>query len=101
MSFVKVAEKDELSPGTMKGAKANSTHVLLVNLDGSYYAIGNICKHMQCELSGGTLKGEVITCPCHGSQYNVKTGAVVRGPTKAPEPAYEVKVEGEQVLVKA
>jgi nitrite reductase/ring-hydroxylating ferredoxin subunit len=50
-------------------------------------------------LSDGTLKGGKVTCPCHGSIFDVKTGSVVKGPAKKPEPAYETKMEGERVLV--
>ena len=84
----------------MKEAEADSTQILLVNLANDYFAIGNICSHKGCKLSTGTLTGEVVQCRCHGSQYKVKTGEIVRGPTKKPEPAYEVKVENDQILVK-
>jgi 3-phenylpropionate/trans-cinnamate dioxygenase ferredoxin subunit len=54
---------------------------------------------MGCELSYGLLNGENVTCACHGSVFNVKTGSVVRGPAKKPTPTFEVKVEGDQILV--
>ncbi len=101
LSFVKVASKSELAAGSMKGVKAGLTQILLVNLAGNYYAIGDICKHRGCKLSTGTLTDEVVQCPCHGSRFNVKTGKVVRGPAAEPEPTYEIKVENDQVLVKA
>jgi nitrite reductase/ring-hydroxylating ferredoxin subunit len=50
-------------------------------------------------LSDGTLTKETITCPCHGSIFDVKTGNVMKGPAKKPEPAYQTKTEGEQILV--
>jgi 3-phenylpropionate/trans-cinnamate dioxygenase ferredoxin subunit len=100
MSFVRVTSKSELVPGTMKDVEVNSIQILLVNLDDNYFAIGNICKHKGCKLSMGTLTGEVVQCPCHGSRYNVRTGEIVRGPTTEPEPSYEVKIENDQILVK-
>ena len=100
MSFVRVASKGELAPGTMKGVEANSTRILLVNLGDNYFAIGNVCKHMGCKLSSGVLAGEVVQCPCHGSRYKVRTGEIVRGSTTKPEPAYEVKVENDQIFVR-
>ena len=54
---------------------------------------------MSCFLSDGQLKGEDIQCSCHGSIFNVKTGAVVKGPAKKPEMTYQVKVDGDQVMV--
>jgi nitrite reductase/ring-hydroxylating ferredoxin subunit len=83
----------------MVGAKANDKEVLVANLDGNYYAIGNRCTYAGCRLSDGTLSGENVRCPCHMSVFNIKTGNVVKGPTKNPEPVFQVKVEGDQVLV--
>ncbi len=100
MSFIKVANTNEVIPGILKAVEINSTQILLVNLAGNYFALGNICKHRGCPLSAGILRGEVIECACHGSQYNVKTGVIVRGPTKEPESSYEVKVENDQILIK-
>jgi nitrite reductase/ring-hydroxylating ferredoxin subunit len=99
MAFTSVASTVDFQPNQMKAVKAGGKSVLLANIDGAYYAIGNICMHMQCTLTNGKLKGEIVECPCHGSQYNVKTGAVVRGPALKPEPKYDVKTENGQILV--
>ena len=101
MSFVKVASKDELREGTMRGVVANGVPVLLVNLQGTFYAIGNICTHMACKLSNGSLTGEIVQCSCHGSRFEVKTGKVAGGPAFKPETTYEVRVEGDQIQLKA
>lgn len=100
MSFIKVASENEVAPDTMKGVQANEKSILLTNLAGKYYAIGNVCTHRGCKLSSGSLKGEVVHCRCHGSRFEAKTGKVVGGPAANSEPAYEVKVEGDQILVK-
>jgi nitrite reductase/ring-hydroxylating ferredoxin subunit len=89
----------DLKPNQMKLVKVNGKPVLLANLDGRYYAIGNKCTHMGCTLTNGELKGEVVQCPCHGSRFNVKTGKVVGGPAAIPEPKYFVKVETVQVFI--
>jgi len=99
MGFVKVASKKDLELGKMIGVEAGGKPIFLVNLEGKYYAIGNVCTHMGCVLSSGVLKGETVQCPCHGSVFNVKTGSVVKGPAKKPEPAFQVRVEGDQILV--
>ena len=85
----------------MKGVVANGVPVLLVNLQGKFYAIGNICTHMACKLSNGSLIGEIVQCSCHGSRFEVKTGKVSGGPAFKPETAYEVRVEGDQIQLKA
>jgi len=99
LGFVKVASTKDLASGKMKGVEADGKPILLVNVAGKYYAIGNVCTHMGCMLSDGTLKGDIVQCVCHGSQFDVKTGKVVVGPANKPEPAYQVKVEGDQILV--
>ena len=99
MAISKVASKADLEPDTMKAVNVDGKPILLVNLNGVYYAIGNICTHMGCPLSKGTLKGETVECVCHGSTFDLKTGKVVRGPTANPEPKYEVKVENGQIMI--
>jgi len=99
MGFVKVASTNELKQGKMVGVEASGKPILLVNLEGKYFAIGNICTHMGCMLSDGVLKGESVECLCHGSVFDVKTGSVLKGPAKKPESVFQVKVEGNQISV--
>jgi len=99
MGFVKTASTKDLEPGKIMGVEVGGKEVFLANLGGTYYAIGNRCTHMACMLSDGTLKGENVTCTCHGSIFEVKTGNVVKGPARKPEPMFQVKVEGDQILI--
>jgi nitrite reductase/ring-hydroxylating ferredoxin subunit len=99
MTFVKVAFVKDLGPGRMIGVDGGGKEIVVVNLEGKFYAIGNRCTHMSCMLSDGTLKGGNVTCPCHGSIFDVATGSVMKGPAKKSEPAYQTKIEGEQILV--
>lgn len=107
MSFVKAAETSEIPVGKMKAVKLGEKEILIANLDGKYYAIGNRCTHRDGELSKGTLEGTTITCPKHKSKFDVTTGKVISGP-RIPlihpkikdEPSYEVKIEGIHILLK-
>jgi nitrite reductase/ring-hydroxylating ferredoxin subunit len=99
MGFVRVASAKDLKAGEMMTAEAGGKEICVANVGGKFYAIGNRCTHMGCLLSDGTLSGETVTCPCHGSTFNVLTGAVVKGPAGKSEPVYEAKVEKDQVLV--
>lgn len=89
----------KLQSGKQKQTDVAGDSILLSNVDGKFYAIGNICTHAGCPLYGGLLKGKTITCSCHGSQFDVTTGEVLRGPADEPEPAYEVKIDGEDILI--
>ena len=99
MGFIKVTNTKELSSGKNVSFEAGGKKILVVNLEGKYYAIGNLCTHMGCMLSGGLLSGEVVECPCHGSRFDVKNGRLLKGPAKKPEPVFQVKVEGDEILV--
>jgi nitrite reductase/ring-hydroxylating ferredoxin subunit len=85
--------------GKMKAVDVAGVSVLLANIAGEYYAIGNKCTHRSCKLSSGVFEGETVKCPCHKSVFNIKTGEVVHGPAAKPVPKYAVKVEEEQILV--
>ncbi len=89
----------ELPAGGMKAVQNGGKSILVANVNGTYYAIGNMCTHQACSLSEGILKGERVECPCHGSTFNVKDGKVVKGPAAKPEPSFKVRTEGEKILV--
>lgn len=100
MSFAKVASAKALPSGKMIGTEVNGKKILVANVKGTYYAIGDVCTHRGCKLSSGTLKENgLIECPCHGSNFDIKTGNVAKGPAKDPEPVFQLKVEKDDILV--
>src|SRR5262245_6050518 len=70
-------------------------NVAVFNVAGSLCATQARCTHRQGLLSEGKLEGSTVTCPLHGAQFNVCTGAVLRGPAAQPLKTYRVVVEGE------
>ncbi len=108
LTFIKVAETSEISLGQIKAVKLGENEVLIANVNGAYYAIGNKCTHMGGELAKGTLEENIVTCPRHKSKFDVITGKVVSGP-KIPlihpkikdEPVYSVKIEGKDILLES
>jgi 3-phenylpropionate/trans-cinnamate dioxygenase ferredoxin subunit len=96
---VKVASTNDIPKSTMIGVESGGQKLLVANINGSYYSIGNICTHRGCMLSEGTLKGDNVQCPCHGSVFDVKSGALIKGPAKNPEKSFKVKVDGDKLLV--
>ncbi len=110
--FTEVAKIEELKSGTMKAVIAEGREILLARVGDKYYAVDNRCPHMKGDLSQGKLEGTVITCPLHGSQFDIGNGQVVRWLKggliskvgKAIKPfkdltVYNVKVEDGRVLV--
>lgn len=95
---IEIASTRDIPAGKMKGVEKEGKSLLIANVDGSYYAIGNVCTHMRCQVSDGTLTGEKAQCPCHGSTFDVRTGAVIRGPARNPEPSYKLKIDGDKII---
>ncbi len=94
-----VSSTRDIPLGSMIGIENDSKSVLIANVNGKFYAINNICTHMGCSLSNGTLRGNQVQCPCHGSTFDVTNGSLVHGPAKLPEPSFKVTVEGEKITV--
>lgn len=100
MSKIKVAKVSDVPDGDLKKVEVNGQPVALFKLDGKFYATTNVCTHEECELDENhMMHGEVVECTCHGSQFNVKTGAVVLPPAAEPLKTYKVSVKGEDVLI--
>jgi nitrite reductase/ring-hydroxylating ferredoxin subunit len=81
----------DVPPGTAKLVG----DVAVFNVGGGFCATQSKCTHRGGPLSEGKLEGSTVTCPYHGAQFNVCTGAVLRGPAKDPLARYRVSVEGE------
>jgi nitrite reductase/ring-hydroxylating ferredoxin subunit len=105
MTFVRACSLSEVPPGSVKFVSAGGKDLVISNVDGTFYAMDNWCTHEQGNLSEGQLNGDVLTCPDHGAQFDVKTGQVLGGPdgedpSSIPaEKAYAVKVDGADVMV--
>ena len=99
MSFIDVTKTDEIASGQMKSVKSAGKDLLITNIDGKYYAIGSKCSHRGGDLSKGKLNGKIITCPLHGSKFDVTTGKLTGGPAQRDESVFEVKIEGNIIKV--
>ncbi len=97
-NFVRVASVSEIPKGQGKTVEVGGKTLAVFNCDGSFYAIDNTCKHQGGPLGEGELAGTVVTCPWHGWTYDVTTGVSPDDPDCAVD-HYEVKVDGENVLV--
>jgi nitrite reductase/ring-hydroxylating ferredoxin subunit len=96
---MKVAKKKDVVEGVPFCAVFEEKSIALFNAGGTYYAIDSTCTHMGGPLCQGTLNGDVVQCPWHGSRFDVKSGAVVGGPAKKPVKQYKVQVDGEDIEV--
>ncbi|HEX6291384.1 MAG TPA: non-heme iron oxygenase ferredoxin subunit [Herpetosiphonaceae bacterium] len=96
---IKVATRDQIPPGRMLYADVDGLPIALANVDGTIYAFSDSCRHAGGSLSSGVLRDDVVTCPLHGWAYNVRTGKSVIPPIGLRVPTYEVRFEGDDVLV--
>jgi nitrite reductase/ring-hydroxylating ferredoxin subunit len=97
--FVPVATTSEIEPGDLKQVYVDTKELAIANVDGEFFAFDNSCTHEACPLSEGDLDGYELTCACHGSQFDVRTGAVLSPPALDPVTTYPVRVEGDTILV--
>jgi 3-phenylpropionate/trans-cinnamate dioxygenase ferredoxin component len=106
MEYLEVGKTSEVTEGAMKAYMVQGKDILVANYGGKYYAIGGKCTHMGGDLSKGKLEGKIVSCPLHGSKFDITTGESILGPkigflklkTKS-EPSYEVKIEDDSIKI--
>ncbi len=87
--FVDAAASADVPPGRMVHVEAAGREILVANVDGVLHAMADRCSHEGALLSGGRLDGAVVTCPAHGSRFDVATGRNLSGPAMADLPGLE------------
>ena len=99
-AFVKVATTAEIPPGRVNVYELNGRSIAVCNVDGTLYAIDDICTHDGGSLDQGQLEGDEIECPRHGARFDVKTGRALTLPAVMPVQSYPVQVEGDEIKVR-
>jgi nitrite reductase/ring-hydroxylating ferredoxin subunit len=97
--FILVAKRSEIPEGSGLCVQVEGKRIALFRLGNAVCAIDDSCPHANGPLSEGTLEGDVVECPWHGSRFNVKTGEVIRPPAAQGVATYAVRVTGEEVEV--
>ena len=96
--LVRIGTAADVADGQMRVFDVAGTKVNVASAGGHLYAFDDTCTHMGCSLARGELEGTIVTCACHGSQFDVTTGAVMRGPAQRPVGSHVVQVDGETLL---
>ena len=97
--FIQAVKADELPPGRMVCVDVGGQRMLVANVDGVFYATDDTCTHEDASLASGSLKGELVKCPLHGSRFSLRTGEPMEDPAEEWLRCYAVKVEAGMVLV--
>ena len=98
--FAAVSGAGDLGEGEMRAFDVRGTKIAVANVGGAFHAFDDTCTHMACSLAGGDLEETTVICPCHGSEFDVTSGAVLQGPAREPLATYETRVEGENLEIK-
>jgi len=96
-----VLDAAALSDGKPVKAEAGGAGVLVYKEGDEVLAISDTCSHRGCSLSEGEVRNGVVECPCHGSEFRLADGGIVRGPATAPQPAYDTRITDGVLEVKA
>ncbi len=96
---VRVGNSKDVAAGQMRVYDVGGAKMNVANVDGVLYAFDDTCTHTGCSLALGTLDETTVTCPCHGSQFDVTSGAVLRGPAERPVRSLAVQVQVEGLYV--
>jgi 3-phenylpropionate/trans-cinnamate dioxygenase ferredoxin subunit len=99
MAFVKVGKASDVPPGTAKVFNVGDRYVAVCNVDGSLFAVDDVCTHDEGSLEQGDLDGFEIECPRHGARFDVRTGAVTALPAVVAIDTFGVRVEGDDIEI--
>ena len=99
--LVRFENARDIEAGQMLVFDVAGIKVNIASVDGQLHAFDDTCTHRACSLAKGKLDGTTVTCPCHGSQFDVTTGEVLRGPAQQPVRSRLVQIEGESLLVES
>lgn len=94
-----VTTVDQVAPGTLRVFRLRGKRIAVSQVEGSFYAIDDVCTHDDGPLGEGTLKGDEVECPRHGARFSVRTGAALSMPAVVPVHVYRVRVDGKNIQV--
>lgn len=94
---MKISRINQVPPGRGAVVQVGGKAIALFNINGTFYALDNVCTHRGGPLGEGKVNGTVVTCPWHGNQFDVTTGQVITG--TLPVTTYAVHTDGDDVLI--
>lgn len=97
--FTRVASLDEVPEGTLLGVEIDGHRVCLANVEGEIYALQDNCSHQDFPLSAGCLEDGQVECAWHGARFDLASGRAVALPAIRPVRTFDVRVDGDDVLV--
>lgn len=99
LSFIHLASLKDLETRKLICSNSKGYRILIAMAEGKVYATDDMCSHEDASLSKGSLHGDCVKCPLHGSRFKLATGEALDDPAEDPINTYEVKIEGDDILV--
>jgi len=99
LEFLSVAAVGEIANGEKIFLEIDDLQIILFNIAGKHFAIGNLCSHDGEDLGEGELEENQVICPRHGARFDVTDGKVKALPAVENIPAYPVQIEGDELLI--
>ena len=96
MKWINIAKTSEIEPGQNIVVKCDGEDIAIFNAGEAFYAVNNACPHQGGPLNDGILKGEVVTCPWHGWQYDLKSGCPITTPNLR---TYPLRLDGDTLQI--
>ena len=98
--FITAIKANDIPAGDVKAINVRGARIAVANVGGIYYAFDDACTHEECSLAEeGELAGTTLTCTCHGSEFDVRTGNVLAPPASVPVKVYRTRVEGHALQI--
>ena len=92
VEYVDIAPASELPNGERLFVEIEDKPIVIFNIAGQFFSIGDVCSHDDGPVGEGDIEGYNITCPRHGAEFDVQTGKAVQLPAVVDIPAYPVRV---------
>ena len=89
----------DLGEGSMSSVDLKGTHILVAKIGGEVSAVSGVCTHEETDLGLGFVIEDRVVCPLHLSQFDLRTGLVMNPPAEVPLKRFNVKIEGDTILV--
>jgi 3-phenylpropionate/trans-cinnamate dioxygenase ferredoxin subunit len=99
VEYIPVGSVEELKQGDRLFLEIDEKLIVILNIEGQYYAIADVCSHDDGPVGEGNLEGFEIICPRHGARFDVRTGRVRALPAFVDIPAYPVRLVGDQIEI--
>ena len=98
--FLTIFKTSQIAPGAVVSADVRDRRVAVASVGGTYYAFDDTCTHEQCSLAEeGELAGTTITCTCHNSEFDVRTGKVLAPPALIALKVFRTRIDGEALQI--